>query len=371
MLRELSGALLSSRLNVLLLLVPVAIVLDLAHVGSLAIFVAAALAIVPLAGLIGHATEDVSIHAGPGIGGFLNATFGNATELIIALLALHAGLQEVVKASITGSILGNLLLVLGVSMFAGGYSRHRQQFNRTAAGTSAAMLAIAAGALIMPDIFQLSLFGSLNAPDPQIKSLSLLVAIVLMLTYVASLWFSLRTHSDLFGPAGHAEAEPPRMSMQGGLVLLGVATLVTALVSEILVGSLEAATHQLGLTQFFVGAIVVAVVGNAAEHSSAVAAALRNKMDLSVTIAIGSATQIALLVAPVLVVASFLIGQPMTLVFREIEIAAIFLSVVVVSIVLLDGESTWFEGLQLVALYLILAVVFFFVPESVLAPAHQ
>ena len=368
-LRDLRTGFASSWLSALLLLAPVVVILERLGAGELVVFVVAALAIIPLAGIIGHATEDVALHTGPGIGGFLNATLGNAVELIIAFLALRAGLHEVVKASIAGSILGNVLLVLGLAMLAGGFNRVRQRFNRTAAGASAAMLALAASALVMPAIFQFSIFGRLDEPDPQIRSISLLVAIVLIAVYAASLWFSLRTHGDLFSAADDQGHGTPAMTLWGGVAVLVLATLITAVVAEILVGSLESATHALGLTEFFVGAVVVAVVGNAAEHSTAVTVAMRDKMDLAVGIAVGSATQVALLVAPVLVLASFAIGQPMTLVFTALEIVAIFLSVVAVAIVSLDGESNWFEGVQLLGLYAIVAAVFFFVPESAV-PFH-
>ncbi|TAK31691.1 MAG: calcium/proton exchanger [Chloroflexota bacterium] len=350
-----------SWLNWLLLLVPVSIAIELLGLPKLWLFVASALAIIPLAGLIGHATEQLAHRVGPGIGGFLNATFGNATELIIALFALRAGLPEVVKASITGSIIGNILLVLGLSMLMGGWRRDKQIFNRTSAGASSAMLFLAVVALVMPAVFDLTIFGSLEFVTPAIEHLSLLVAIVLILTYVASLVFSLKTHRELFTSVP-TEPEEARLSLRNSILLLFAATIVTAVEAELLVDGIHEATAALGMTEFFVGVIVVAVVGNAAEHFAAVVMAIKNKMDLAVNIATGSSTQIALFVAPVLVLVSFLFGQPMSLVFNSFEIVGVALSVVALTVVSLDGESNWFEGLQLLAVYVVLAIVFYFVP---------
>ena len=371
------------RLNLLLIFVPLALAIELLHLPKLWLFGVSALAIIPLAGLIGEATEQVAHRTSPTVGGLLNATFGNATELIIAVFALRAGLTEVVKASIAGSIIGNALLVLGLAMFLGGWKRTRQYFDPTHASASAAMLLLAVVALVMPAVFDLVVYGNLRENTSVVQSLSLLVAVVLMLSYLASLVFSLRTQSSLFSPrprseprdiegavagipdqalAEDVEEEGPRLSLASSLTLLGIATAVTALVSELLVEGISEATEALGLTEFFVGVIVVAVVGNAAEHFSAVTMEMKNKMDLAVTIATGSSTQIALFVAPVLVMLSFLFGSPMSLVFNAFEIVGITLSVLILSIVSLDGESNWFEGLQLIAVYLILAIVFYFVP---------
>ncbi|HEX9016238.1 MAG TPA: calcium/proton exchanger [Chloroflexota bacterium] len=355
--------LMGSRLNLFLVLVPVSIAVELLHLPRLWLFIASSLAVIPLAALIGAATEEIAHRVGPVAGGLLNATFGNAPELIIALLALRAGLQEVVKASITGSIVGNILLVLGASMLAGGWGRDVQRFNRTGPAASASMLVLAVVALVMPATFSLTVYGSLRGSAPAIQLSSLLVAIVLMVTYLASLLFSLRTHRELFSSVPQeVDAGAPRPSQRSAVVLLLVAAAVVAVEAELMVEAIHDATAALGMTEFFVGVVVVAIVGNAAEHSSAVVMAMKNRMDIAVTIACGSSTQIALFVAPVLVIASFLIGQPMTLVFNAFEIAAIALSVIVLSIITLDGESNWFEGLQLLAVYLVLAIVFFFVP---------
>jgi Ca2+:H+ antiporter len=325
-------------------------------------FASSALALVPLAGLIGQATEEIASHVGPALGGLLNATFGNATELVVAVIALSHGLDEVVKASITGSIIGNALLVLGMSMVAAGYGRERAFFNRIAAATSAATLLLAVTALVMPAVFNITVFGQLQGSNSALNQLSLLVAFVLLATYGLSLVFSLVTHRVVLISVAEVPDAAPRLPVRTSILILAVVTLVTALMSDILVGSIEGTTRSLGITEFFVGAIVVALVGNAAEHFSAVAVARRGQLDLAVSISTGSATQIALFVAPVIVIVSWLIGRPMSLVFNGFEIAAIALAGIVVTVASLDGETNWFEGVQLIAVYLIVAIAFFFVP---------
>ncbi|MBI3965272.1 MAG: calcium/proton exchanger, partial [Chloroflexi bacterium] len=306
----------------------------------------------------------------------LNATFGNATELIIALLALRAGLQEVVKASLTGSIIGNILLVLGLAMFIGGVRRDKQVFNQTSAGASAAMLFLAVVALVLPAVFDLSVFGTLAPGGREVERLSLLVAVVLFAIYIASLVFSLVTHKELLAPdeehLKEGEHHARAWSTRSAVIVLLVATSLTAFAAEMLVGAIESATKTLGWTELFVGVIVVAVIGNAAEHFSAILFAAQNKMEVAMQIAIGSSTQIALLIAPLLVFASYLFGTPMSLVFNPFEIVAIALATLIVTIVALDGESNWFEGLQLLAVYVMMAIAFYFVPEHVpTAPAPQ
>jgi Ca2+:H+ antiporter len=350
-------------LNWLLLLVPITFAVEALHLPEFWLFLVSAIAIIPLAGLIGEATEQLAHRVGPGIGGLLNATFGNATELIIALFALQAGLHEVVKASISGSIIGNILLVLGLGMFMGGLNRDKQIFNRTGAGANSAMLFLAVVALVMPAVFDLSVIGTLEREAPGVANLSLLVSVVLIVIYVSSLVFSLRTHRDLFSSVA-PEHTMARLSHRNAMILLLAATVVVAIEAEILVGAIHGATAALGMTEFFVGVVVVAVVGNAAEHFSAVLMAMKNKMDLAVNIATGSSTQIALFVAPVLVFASLIFGQPMSLLFNAYEIVGVALSVLALTIVSLDGESNWFEGLQLMAIYLVLGIVFYFVPTS-------
>ncbi|TAK23380.1 MAG: calcium/proton exchanger [Chloroflexota bacterium] len=350
-----------SRLNILVVFLPVALVLRLSGGSDVLVFVASALAIIPLAGIIGHATDEIAKYVGPGVGGFLNATFGNATELIIVLLALDRGLTEVVKASLSGSILGNILLVLGLAMLVGGWGRVKQVFNRTHAGASAVMLVLAVVALVMPDIFALTVG---EHDGPRVMQMSILVSIVMLITYVASLVFSLRTHREILTTVGHAETEPPRLRRGPAIALLAVATVATAVAAETLVGVIEPTGRALGLSEFFIGIVVVAIIGNAAEHFAAVWLARDNKMDLAVTIAVSSGTQIALLVAPIAVLASVAMGHPMALVFNHFELGALMMSVIAVAFATMDGESNWFEGVQLLAIYAIMAIVFFFVPGS-------
>ncbi len=353
-------------LNLLLIFVPIAVVLELMHANPIAIFAASALAIIPLAGLMGRATEHLAEKLGQGIGGLLNATFGNAAELIIALVALRKGLYDVVKASITGSIIGNILLVLGLSILLGGLKYSRQVFNTAAAMLGSTMLALSAIALLLPAIFHLLVA---NKPNVLEQDLSLEIAIVLFITYILSLIFTLRTHSHLYAGGADEKEEEEALGTHGwsqkrSIVTLLVATALVALMSEFLVGAVEEASHKLGLTEIFVGVILVAIIGNAAEHSTAVLVALKNKMDLALNIAIGSSMQIALFVAPVLVFASYLFGKPMNLLFTSLEIVAISASVLVVALIAQDGESNWMEGVLLLAVYVILGLTFYFLPAG-------
>jgi Ca2+:H+ antiporter len=350
--------------------IPVAIALELAHASATLIFFAAALGVIPTAALMGRATEELAARSGPGIGGFLNVTFGNAPELIIGAFALSAGLHEVVKASLVGSILGNILLVMGAAMLVGGIGRERQRFDRTAAGAQSLMLLLAAVMLVMPAIFELVAGAGLPAPTDraidfpdELHALSIGVSLILLLSYAGGLMFSLRTHKDLFNPEHAAEDHVgAAWSVRRSLTMLAIAGVAVGVMSEILVGSISEAAETIGLSPFFVGVIVVAVVGNAAEHWVAIYFAMRDKMDLSVNIAIGSSAQIALFAAPVLVLLSFLVGPfPMALVFNGFEVAAIFLAVILADAVTRDGESTWFEGFQLLAVYAMLALTFYFV----------
>ena len=351
-------------------LIPVAVVLEFTHAGATWVFLASALGVIPTAALMGRATEELAARSGPGIGGFLNVTFGNAPELIIALFALGAGLHEVVKASLVGSILGNILLVMGASMLAGGARRDRQNFEPRAASAQALLLLLATVALIMPAIFELVQGPGLPSPRDQavaypadVLSLSVGVSIVLLFSYAAGLVFSLRTHAHLFNPAHDEDdhgGEP--WTVRRSVTMLAIAGVAVGIMSEILVGSITEASESIGLSPFFVGVIVVAIVGNAAEHWVSVYFAVRNKIDLSINIAVGSAAQIALFVAPVLVLSSFLIGPfPMALVFNGFEIGAIFLAVLIAQEITQRGDTTWFEGLQLLAVYAVLALTFFFV----------
>jgi Ca2+:H+ antiporter len=330
------------------------------------LFVVAGVGIIPLAGWLGRATEQIAAHTGAGIGGFLNATFGNAAELIIALMALSKGLTTVVKASLTGSIIGNLLLVLGASAFAGGLRFSHQRFNKIAARVSATAMSMGAAALIIPTVFHVTANarpGGWSAAAEQ--KLSLAIAVVLFLTYVATLLFSLKTHKALFVGQSEAEKHEPTSSLARAVMLLGMATILIAFLSEFLVGSIEAARQSLGLTQTFVGVIVVALVGNAAEHTTAVWAALKNKMDLSLNIAVGSSLQIALFVTPMLVFASYAFSRPMDLEFSLPEIVAMAVAIWIAQQISGDGESNWLEGVQLLSVYVIMAILFFFLPETV------
>ena len=357
---------------VLVPFIPIAVALDLGDASAALVFSTSALGVIPTAALMGRATEELAARSGPGIGGLLNVTFGNAPELIIAFFALREGLHEIVKASLVGSILGNILLVMGAAMLVGGVrrGRDRQYFDATAAQAQALMLMLASVALVMPAIFQLVVGGSLPLPTERdhhfpgdLETMSAVVAVVLLLSYVAGLVFSLKTHRDLFNPP-HDEEEIGEhvWSVRRSVFMLAIAGVAVGLMSEILVGSIEQASHGIGISPFFVAVIVVAIVGNAAEHWVAVYFAWRDKMDLSINIAIGSSAQIALFVAPVLVLLSLFVGPfPMPLVFNGLELGAILMAILIANQVTHEGESTWFEGIQLLGVYLVLGIVFFFV----------
>jgi Ca2+:H+ antiporter len=359
-------------LNVLLVFVPISIALEFAHASPGLVFLSACLAIVPLAGIIGSATEELAKFLGPTWGGLLNATFGNATELIIAVLAAREGLLDVVKASITGSIIGNLLLVMGFSFVAGGLRHKTQHFNQHMAGLHSSLLVMSVLALMVPAAFVHAVPGlyekSLAAvPAPHVEALSLGVAVVLICVYLLSLFFSLKTHESLFsGP--EIESAGPRMKISTAIWILLAGTLFIALESEFLVGSIVPVTESLRLSQLFVGVVVVAIVGNAAEHAAAVMFARRNHMDVAINIAIGSSTQIALFVAPVLVFASLAVGHPMTLIFNPFELVSIAFAVTITAVIALDGQSHWMEGVLLIAAYIVIAMAFYFIPTGRSAP---
>jgi Ca2+:H+ antiporter len=349
--------------------IPIAIALELAHAGPVLVFAAAALGVIPCAAVMGEATEAIAARTGPGIGGLLNVTFGNAPELIIAFFALLEGLQEVVKASIVGSIIGNVLLVMGAAMLVGGWSREKQTFSRTAANAQSAMLLLALAALIAPALFQLIHGGGLPRVGADevdfgsdLEHLSLGVAIVLLLSYAAGLWFSLKTHRSVFNPYGQEqEDESHHWEVPRAAIYLALSAVAVGVMSEILVGSISDASDDIGLSEFFVGVFVVAIVGNAAEHWVAVLVAAKDKMDLAVNIALGSSAQIALFVAPVLVLLSFVFGDhPMALVFNGYELGALLFAVLIGNLVTQEGESNWFEGVQLLSLYAVLGLVFYF-----------
>jgi Ca2+:H+ antiporter len=360
----LPGWLLILRIEYLLAFVPIVVALDwLFPQRRVAIFAAAAVAIVPLAAELGKTTDRLAEKVGAAVGGLLNATFGNAAEMIIGLAALHSGLGEVVKASITGSVIGNLLLVLGGALLAGGLRYPTQTFNAAAARSRTTMLLLAATALIAPASYHY-LAGHTARRE---NDFSVEVSIVLIISYALGLVFSLRTHRELF--AGHTGGLGPQEQSESPLraswllVVLGVITALIAWISEILVSCIQPVARRLGMTQVFIGVIVVAIIGNAAEHSTAMLVAMKDRMDLALSIAIGSSIQIALFVAPVLVLASYLIGPaPINLVLTPAEVLAVTFSVVIAGQICGDGESNWFEGVQLLAVYAIVAMLFYFMP---------
>jgi Ca2+:H+ antiporter len=341
----------------LLLFVPIAAFAAFFHASATTLFFLSALAIIPLAKYIGQATEELATRTSTAVGGLLNVTFGNATELIIGIFALHAGLIQVVKASITGSIIGNLLLVLGTAMVAGGAIRKKQTFNRAGAMAGGSTLFLAAAALVIPAVL---LISAPTTSAASIEHLSILVAICLIILYLASLFFSLVTHKHLY--TGEAGEEESGWSLSKSVWILLGATLGVAWMSDMLVGTIDTMGRTLGWTDLFIGVVIIAIVGNAAEHASAVTMAVKDKMDLALQIGVGSATQMAMFVAPVFVFVSLLFRNQMTLVFDTFEITSIFLSILLVNLVIADGESNWLEGAQLLVAYAIIAIAFFVHP---------
>lgn len=349
-------------IDALLIFVPIAILLELAHANETAIFIVSALGIIPLAGLLGEATDTLAVRAGARAGALLNATFGNAAELIITIAALQAGLLEVVKASITGSIIGNLLLVLGLSILAGGIKNGTQFFDRRGISVMMTTMTIAIIGLVIPAVFshsidQVNHFG--------VEYLSIGVAIALMIGYVLSLLFQFRsgTHSEIAKEEDEPTEHHGRIhTLRSALIVLLVAVIFVAILSEILVGAVEPLIVSQGLSELFVGVIIIPIIGNAAEHFVAVEMAVKNRMELTMGIALGSSLQIALFVAPLLVFIALLFGQQLTLVFNQFELAALGAAVIIAALISLDGESNWLEGAQLTIVYIILALAFFFLP---------
>jgi len=341
----------------LLLFIPVTIISLWLKIPPIYIFFLAAASIIPLAKFIGEATDELATRTSPALGGLLNATFGNATELIIGILALRQGLVEVVKASITGSVVGNLLFVLGMSIFFGGLKFKSQKFNQTAARAGASTLFLAVIALITPAIF---LQTAPQAGTKIIDELSITVAIFMVIAYIASLFFSLRTHKELyFEEAGKAEA---KWSFKKSIVILLFSVLFVSWISEILVNSISPVVQLFGWTELFIGVIFIAIIGNIAEHISAIIVALKNKMQLAIQISIGSATQIVTFVMPILVFSSLILKNPMSLIFSSFELITIIISVLIANLVVEDGETNWLEGLQLILAYAIIGVAFYFHP---------
>lgn len=347
---------------VLLVFIPISIAAHFLEWGETVVFITAALGIVPLASYMGTATEEIAVVTGPNIGGLLNATFGNATELILAFIALKAGLVGVVKATITGSIVSNLLLVMGFSMLLGGLKFKIQKFQPTVARLNASSMNLAVIALLLPTAVQ---YTSTGIEEQTLQNLSVAVAGILILVYVLTLLFSMKTHAYLC-EVGEADLEDEDgkhdVNLTFWIFILLVVTLAVAVESELLVDSLEVATSQLGLSALFTGVILLPIIGNAAEHATAVTVAMKDKMDLSVSVAVGSSMQIALFVAPVLVIAGWIIGQPMDLNFNPFELVAVTVAVLIANSISSDGESNWLEGSLLLATYAVVAIAFFFHP---------
>jgi len=350
----------------LLIFVPISCLAHYLHWGETLVFITACLAIVPLAAFMGTATEEIAVVVGPNLGGLMNATFGNATELILALIALKEGLIDVVKATITGSIIGNLLLVMGFAMVLGGIRYKEQEFQPIAARMNASVMNLAVIALLLPTAVQ---YTSSGIGEDRIQQLSVAVAIVLIFVYGLSLFFSMKTHAYLYD-VGMAESEveeapevhakKPNLWLWSSILL--AVTLGVAIESELLVESLEVATESLGLTSLFTGVILLPIIGNAAEHATAVTVAMKNKMDLSVSVVMGSSLQIAFFVAPVLVIVGWFLGQPMDLDFNPFELVSVVVAVLIVNSISSDGRSNWLEGTLLLAAYTILGLAFFFHP---------
>ena len=366
----------SSILYLLIIFTPIAVALEFVHADHIIIFVIAAIALIPLAKLIGDSTEHLSIHYGASLGSLLNVTFGNAAEIIIAIVAINAGLLDLVKASISGAILGNILLIFGLSILAGGFKYKEQFFNRENTGLQASMLFLAIIGLAVPTVLantvNLEDGGSVNVENRvSIQILSDILAFLLLAVYIAGIIFTFFTHKQIFtqpvSREHHREEKESKenhithWSKKKSFLLLGLSMAGVIVVSEILVGSVEATTEEFGFGELFVGAIIVGIVGNAAEHSSAIILARKGKIDLSIGIAAGSGTQIALFVVPILVIAGIIMNKPFTLVFTLFELATIFLAAIILNLISNDGKSNWFEGIMLTVVYIIIAIGFFFI----------
>ena len=356
----------SSAIYILLIFAPIAAALEFAHADHLVLFVISAIALIPLAKLIGDSTEHLGTHYGPTAGSLLNVTFGNAAEIIIAVTAISAGLLDLVKASITGAIIGNILLILGLSVIAGGFRYKEQSFSRENIGTQSSMLFLAVIGLAVPTILASTILSP-SENQGQVQLLSDALAIILLIVYILGIVFTFVTHKRLFTPPETAEdiqgSHGTHWSKKKSFLLLAASMAGVIVVSEILVASVETTGEELGFGQLFVGAIIVGIVGNAAEHSSAILLARKGKMELSIGIAAGSGTQIALFVVPILVFAGIAMGQPFTLVFTLLELATIFLAAIILNLIVHDGRSNWFEGVMLTAVYIIIAIAFFFVAD--------
>jgi Ca2+:H+ antiporter len=367
----------SAAVYFLLVFAPIAVALEFAHANHIVLFVIAVIALIPLAKLIGDSTEHLATHYGPTMGSLLNVTFGNAAEIIIAIVAISAGLLDLVKASITGAIIGNILLIFGLSVVVGGFRFKEQKFSRENIGFQSSMLFLAIIGLAVPTIMAYTVLPPSEHPG-EIQLLSDSLAIILIIVYILGIIFTFFTHKHLFvqpeepataagngaqPAAAHDDDHHGHWSKKKSFILLAASMAGVIVVSEILVGSVEATGEELGFGELFVGAIIVGIVGNAAEHSSAILLARKGKMELSIGIAAGSGTQIALFVVPILVFAGIALGQPFSLVFTLFELAVIFLAAIILNLIVHDGRSNWFEGVMLTAVYVIIAIGFFFVGE--------
>lgn len=356
----------SSAIYFLLVFAPIAVVLNLVGADHLILFAMAIIGLIPLAKLIGDSTEHLATHYGATLGSLLNVTFGNAAEIIISVVAINAGLIELVKASITGSILGNIMLIFGLSLIAGGVKHKEQIFNRENAGLQSSLIFLAIIGLAIPTILSTTALKPIDVESQlKLQILSDVLAIVLICVYVAGILFTFFTHKHLFVAPGGAdevlEQNHDRWSKRKSFLILGASMVGVVAVSEILVGSVEETSKQFGFGELFVGAIIVGIVGNAAEHSSAILLARKGKIDLSIGIAAGSGTQIALFVVPILVMVGIILGQPFTLEFTLYELATLFLAAIIMNLIAHDGKSNWFEGIMLTAVYLIIAIGFYFI----------
>ena len=358
----------SSVIYLLLVFTPIAVFLEFLHVGYVILFVVAAIALIPLAKLIGDATEHLATHYGSTLGSLINVTFGNAAEIIIAIVAINAGLLELVKASITGSILGNIMLIFGLSMIAGGFRHKEQLFNKENAGLQVSLIFLALIGLAIPTILSSTMIEGTDIENQsKIQILSDSVAILLLFVYVVGIIFTFFTHKHIFvlphsdSVDEHNEHDHKHWSKKKSFLMLGVSMVGVIVVSEMLVGSVEETSREFGFGEMFVGAIIVGIVGNAAEHSSAIVLARKGKMDLSIGIAAGSGTQIALFVVPILVLVGIVLGQPFTLEFTLYELVTLFLAAIIMNLIAFDGKSNWFEGIMLTSVYIIIAIGFFFI----------
>ncbi|MFL6341895.1 MAG: calcium/proton exchanger [Nitrososphaeraceae archaeon] len=380
----------SSTVYFLLIFVPIAVILELVHAEHIVLFVVAALGLIPLAKLIGDSTEHLAAYYGATLGSLLNVTFGNAAEIIIGVVSINAGLLDLVKASITGAILGNILLIFGLSIIAGGFKYKEQFFNRQNTGVQSSMLFLSVIGLAVPTVLAATTLKPVYVSSQiKLQILSDSLAFLLLAVYIAGIIFTVFTHKHLFfaqppvevqtemegqkrlslgrketekeGEVEEEEWNHKRWGKKKSFVLLGISMAGVIIVSEILVGSVEATTKEFGFGELFVGVVIIGIVGNAAEHTSAIILARKGKIDLSIGIAAGSGTQIALFVVPILVIAGIIIGKPVTLVFTIFELVSIFLAAIILNLIAHDGKSNWFEGLMLTTVYVIIAIGFYFI----------